>query len=97
MRLRTLLLTLVAVLALAACGDDDNPTGTRYSAEIRDAYLEGCTSSQNEAFCECTLTELEKRFTQEEFIAFAIEASEEPPEEFVDITLACLSEVDLGG
>ena len=96
MRLRTLLVTLLAVSALAACGDDDG-TGDHYSDEIRNAYLEGCTGSQNEAFCECTLTELEKRFTQEEFIAFAIEASEEPPDEFVDITLACLSEVDLGG
>jgi hypothetical protein len=95
MRLRTLLVTLLAVSALAACGDDDG-TGGRYSDEIRNAYLEGCTGSQNEAFCECTLSELEKRFTQEEFIAFAIEASEEPPDEFVDITLACLSEVDLG-
>ncbi len=72
------------------------PTGEPYSPEIRDAYLEGCGGSQNAAFCECTLTELEKRFTQEEFIAFAIEASEEPPEEFVEITLACLSEVDVG-
>lgn len=96
MRLRTLLVALLAVAAMAACGDDDG-TGDRYSDEIRNAYLEGCTGSQNQAFCECTLTELEKRFTQEEFIAFAIEASEEPPEEFVDITLACLSEVDLGG
>lgn len=96
MRLRTFVVTLVAVLALGACGDDDG-TGDRYSDEIRNAYLEGCTGSQNAAFCECTLTELEKRFTQEEFIAFAIEASEEPPDEFVDITLACLSEVDFGG
>lgn len=96
MRLRTMMVALLAVFTLAACGDDDG-TGDRYSDEIRNAYLEGCTGSQNQAFCECTLTELEKRFTQEEFIAFAIEASEEPPEEFVEITLACLSEVDLGG
>lgn len=96
MRLRGLLLALLAVIALAACGDDDG-TGQRYSEEIRNAYLEGCGGAQNADFCECTLTELEERFTQEEFIAFAIEATEEPPEEFVDITLACLSEVDLEG
>jgi hypothetical protein len=96
MRLGTLPVALLAVVVLAACGDDDG-TGDRYSDEIRNAYLEGCTTSQNQAFCECTLTELEKRFTQDEFIAFAIEASEEPPDDFVDITLACLSEVDLGG
>ncbi len=91
---------LIAILAtvtlLAACGDDDG-AGARYSPEVRNAYLEGCGGEQNQAFCECTLTELEKRFTQEEFIAFAIEASEEPPEEFVEITLACLSEVDPEG
>ncbi|HEX5631118.1 MAG TPA: hypothetical protein VFY15_05615 [Acidimicrobiia bacterium] len=96
MKWRAWALTVIAVAALAACGDDDG-TGDRYSPEIRNAYLEGCGGSQNAEFCECTLTELEKRFTQEEFIAFAIEASEEPPEEFVEITLACLSEVDVGG
>lgn len=95
MNRRVWAIAVVAVVALAACGDDD--AGQQYSPEIRNAYLEGCTGSQNEAFCECTLTELEKRFTQEEFIAFAIEASEEPPDEFVDITLACLSEVDFEG
>lgn len=95
MNRRVWAMAVIAVVALAACGDDD--AGQQYSPEIRNAYLEGCTGSQNEAFCECTLTELEKRFTQEEFIAFAIEASEEPPDEFVDITLACLSEVDVDG
>ena len=94
MNRRVWAIAVIAVVSIAACSDDD--TGQQYSPEIRNAYLEGCTSSQNEAFCECTLTELEQRFTQEEFIAFAIEASEEPPDEFVDITLACLSEVDVG-
>ena len=95
MKRRVWAIAVVAVVALAACGG--NATGQQYSPEIRNAYLEGCGGSQNSEFCECTLTELEKRFTQEEFIAFAIEASEEPPDEFVDITLACLSEVDVEG
>ena len=96
MRLRTFVVTLVVVLALGACGDDDG-TGGRYSDDLRSLYMERCTPSQGEAFCQCTLTEYEKRFTQDEFIAFAVEASEEPPAEVVDITLACLSEIDFGG
>jgi hypothetical protein len=96
MRLRIALVALLAVATIAAaCGDDDDTGG--YSDAIRDSYMQGCTGSQNEAFCECTLNELEKRYTQEEFIRFAIEASETPPDDLVDISLACIGEADLGG
>lgn len=95
MRWRTMLVAVVAVAMIAAaCGDDDNGG---YSDEIRNSYLGGCTTEQNQAFCECTLTEIEKRWSEEEFIKFAIEASEEPPEEFFEIAFACLGDADLGG
>lgn len=82
-------------LLAAACGDDDGGGG--YSQEIRDGYLEGCTGQQNQEFCECTLNELEKQFSEEEFIKFAIEATEEPPDAFIEIAFACLDSADLGG
>ena len=90
------LIALVFAFALiaAACGDDG---GGRFSSEIRDSYLEGCETEQNTAFCECTITEIEKRFSEEEFIRFAIEATGEAPEEFIEIAFACLGEADLGG
>lgn len=94
---------LVALFAVAliatACGDDDGGGGSGgYSSSVTDAYMEGCTSGgQPAAFCQCTLDELEDRFSEEEFVAFAIEASEEPPDEFVEIALACIGEADIGG
>lgn len=99
MRLRTTLIAVLSVAMLAtACGDDSGGgSGDGYSEQIRSSYLQGCGTEQNQAFCQCTLDELEKRFSEEEFIAFAIEASEEPPEEFIEIAFACLSEADLGG
>jgi len=82
-------------LIAVACGDDDGGNG--FSSEIRSSYLDGCQSEQNAAFCECTIDEIEKKFSEEDFIRFAIEATEEPPEEFIEIAFACLGEADLGG
>lgn len=51
--------------------------GTRdYSDEVRKNYLDACglTSGQQDELCECTLEEIEERFTQEEFA----EAEREP-------------------
>ena len=84
-------------LLAVACGDDDGDGTGGFSSQIRDSYLDGCQGEQNAAFCECTFDEIEKRFSEEEFIRFAIEDTEEPPEEFIEIAFACLSEADLGG
>lgn len=95
MKFRKLIAIVFAfALIAAACGDDD---GGGYSSEIRDGYLEGCQTEQNAAFCECTLDEIEKRFSEEEFIRFAIETTEDAPEEFIEIAFACLDQADLGG
>lgn len=94
MKTRKVIAAVFAIALIAvACGDDD---GGGYSDEIRDSYMQGCETQQNRAFCECTLNELETRFSEEEFIAFAIEATEDAPEEFVEIAFACLGEADLG-
>lgn len=82
-------------LVAGACGDDDGGDG--FSSEVRQGYLAGCETEQPTAFCECTIDEIESRFTEEEFIRLAIEAAEDPPEEFTEIAFACLSKADLGG
>lgn len=94
---KVIALVFAFALVAAACGDDDGGSSGQFSSAIRDSYLEGCQGEQNEAFCECTITEIEKQFSEEEFIRFAIEATEEPPQEFIDIAFACLGEADLGG
>jgi len=96
MKIRKAIAIVFAFALIAvACGDDDGGDG--FSSEIRDSYLEGCETEQNAAFCECTFDEIAKTFSEEEFIRFAIEATEEAPEEFLDIVFACLGEADLGG
>ena len=92
---RAIAIVFAFALIAVACGDDD--TGGGFSSEIRDSYLEGCETEQNVEFCECTINEIEKRFSEAEFIRFAIEATEEPPEEFIQVAFACLGEADLGG
>lgn len=94
MRMR--LMVILAVAVLGACGGNDT-TSTGFSATTRSRYMEGCTSSQSEAFCQCTLNELENRFTEEEFMRFAIDASEQPPDELIEVSLACLADAELGG
>ncbi len=96
MKIRKALAIVFAFALIAvACGDDDGGGG--FSSEIRDSYLEGCQTAQNPEFCECTLDEIEKTFSEAEFIAFALEQTEEAPEEFLEIAFACLGDADLGG
>ncbi|MBI5157041.1 MAG: hypothetical protein HZA58_03395 [Acidimicrobiia bacterium] len=95
MNTRGVAIAVLMVAALGACGDDDTPTGGGFSATTRSRYMEGCTSSQTEEFCACTLNELEERFTEEEFMRFAIEATEEPPQDLIEVSIVCISEADL--
>lgn len=94
---KSLVAALALTLVVTGCGGGDQEDG--FSPAIRDAYMQGCTTDQNEAFCSCTVDELEKRFTQAEFVRYAIEASETPPdpEVFVEVAMACLRHADTGG
>jgi hypothetical protein len=86
---RFIALFFASALVFVACGGG-------FSSEIRDSYLAGCEAeSPGGNFCECTFDEIEKRFSEEEFIRFAIESAEEPPEEFIEVAFACLGELDL--
>lgn len=97
MNIRAAAIVVLVIAALGACGDDDTPSGSGFSETTRSRYMEGCTGSQTEEFCACTLDELEERFTEEEFIRFAIAATEEPPQELIEVSITCIAEADLGG
>lgn len=97
MNIRVVAIVVLVVSMLGACGDDDTSPGSGFSATTRSRYMEGCTGAQTEEFCACTLDELEERFTEEEFMRFAIEATEEPPQELIEVSIACIAEADLGG
>jgi hypothetical protein len=99
------MILIAMTMLVAACSDDAPATATvgfgsdsdaQYSTFIRDSYLEGCGTEQNRAFCECTLTELERIFSEDEFIRFAIESTEEMPTEALEVAIACIDEIDLG-
>jgi hypothetical protein len=94
-RLRGVVILLVVVLTAAACGDDDGDGG--FSQENRDAFLSGCVADGTEAFCECTLDELEKVYTNEEFEEIALDAAAadmtDPPEEFLEAVLVCIDQM----
>jgi len=97
MNKRAMAVAVLVVAMLGACGDDDTSSATGFSATTRSRYMEGCTTSQTEEFCACTLNELEERFTEEEFLRFAIEATEEPPQELIEVSITCIAEADLDG
>jgi hypothetical protein len=97
MRTKTLIvICLVAALSFAACGDGGDGG---FSEEARRAYLDGCLADGDAGFCDCTLAEFEKLYTEEEFeqLAATFAASDEPPEEFVEVLVACFSEIEGGG
>jgi hypothetical protein len=92
MKVRRLLAVALSVVVLtSACGDDD--TG-EFSEDFRRLFMQNCSEDESEAFCGCYLDELEKRFTQDEIIALAIEGSEEPPPEFFEAGFACAQYLD---
>ncbi len=95
-KLRVLVPLLALVLVLGACGDDDDGGSTGFSDSTREAYLEGCLEDGNEAFCNCTLDEFEKIYSEDEFedLALQLGSPDEAPEEFVDVILTCLDQLD---
>lgn len=92
MKVRRLLAAALSIVVLASsCGDDG--TG-EFSEDFRRLFMQNCSADESEAFCDCYLDELEKRFTQDQIIALAIEGSEEPPPEFFEAGFACAQYLD---
>lgn len=77
---------------------DPDATGGRYSEETRRLYLEGCTQEAPLAACECTLNEFERRYSEGEFIALALDNADtaEPPAEVMEVVISCIGELDDG-
>ena len=87
---------LFALMLVAVACSTDGGGDSGYGEEIREAYLQACETERSPEFCACTLDEIESKILEEDFIRFAIEATEEPPEEYIEVALACLSAADLG-
>ena len=70
MRLRHLLLGLLATGAIAGCGSEDEGAA-RYPEQARTEFVEACDAQPNAArsVCECALEELERTMPYEEFKA----------------------------
>ena len=65
--IRTLCLIIVIGLLATACGGDGG-----YSEGLRDDFMSGCEPAAGIEFCECALTEIEKSFTEEEFVEIGL-------------------------
>lgn len=55
-------MAVIISLVVTACG------GGGYSDDLRSGFMNGCEPSVGTEFCECALAEIEKAFTEEEFI-----------------------------
>lgn len=79
---------LFAALLVAGCGKAENP----YPQEVVDTFLQSCAAQgAPKGACECTLTELRKRYTYEQFTAMEQRTREtqKPAQEFQDAASAC--------
>jgi hypothetical protein len=74
-------------LAGAACRD----RGHAYPAEVTENYMHACTSRASEKACRCSLEEIQRRYTLEQYQAIegAIASKKEVPKELVEIMEAC--------
>ncbi|MCJ7725707.1 MAG: hypothetical protein MUP76_04890 [Acidimicrobiia bacterium] len=81
---------LVLGLLLTACGGSDG-----YTDEIRAEFMAGCEPSAGAEFCGCALDEIEKNFSEDEFIQIGLDSftsgTEEPPEELMAAMAPCLT------
>ena len=93
--LRVLAVVLALGLVFAACGGGDDG----FSDEIRTEFMGGCAPEAGDAFCECTLDELEKTYTEEEFISVGLTAftsgSDDVPEEMMTAVLSCIDKIEV--
>jgi len=64
---KTLLWGLLAVL-LAACSG-----GNEYGNDTKNGFLRSCSARNAPVFCQCGLAQLQKEYTEQEFLALDIE------------------------
>ena len=81
-RAKAILAAGLLATAFAACGEDEQDTapgatqqaGRPYPEEVRANFVASCekTSNGNTAYCECTLDELQKTMSLEEFMRYDV-------------------------
>ena len=83
---RSWLLLLVATL-LPGC----RPPKHDYPPEVLTTFVTRCTAQAPRGACECTLDEIQRRFTYEQFTALERRTQEtgKPPAEFQTVANAC--------
>ena len=74
-------------LAAAACRE----RGNVYPAEVTENYMHACTARASEKACRCSLSEIQRRYTLEQYQAIegAIAAKNQVPKELVEVMEAC--------
>ncbi|MGC9503931.1 hypothetical protein [Baaleninema sp.] len=83
---------------LAACGDTTTESG--YPQSAIDGFMNGCMSDAGELeyareLCECAIDRIQQDYSFEEYreISQRVEGGEALPEEMLDITAACYSQI----
>jgi hypothetical protein len=86
-RARACLVLAWLSLAGAACRE----RGNVYPAEVTENYMRACTSRASEKACRCSLAEIQRRYTLEQYQAIegAIAAKNQVPKELVAVMEAC--------
>ena len=74
-------------LGAAACRE----RGHAYPAEVTENYMRACTSRASEKACRCSLAEIQRRYSLEQYQAIegAIAAKNQVPQEIVAVMEAC--------
>ena len=74
-------------LFAAACRE----RGNVYPAEVTENYMRACTSRASEKSCRCSLAEIQRRYTLEQYQAIegAIASKNQVPQELVAVMEAC--------
>ncbi len=87
MRSASVLGVLLAAVLVAGCQKPLNP----YPPEVIAAFMDRCAAQAPKGACECTLDELRRKYTYEQFSALEQRTREtrKPAQEFQDAANAC--------
>lgn len=87
-----MLIATIAIVLLGMILVRTEEKVNRMPETFRTAYLEGCTGNGGgKAYCECTLVELEKKFTNQKFLEVSLQFEKDgkTPDELAKAALKC--------